>query len=260
MKSMREISDLAFRVILAVITFGCASYSYALGDLALDGHEEVYLLTTDLDGDEQEEIWISAERWVNGVAGNIWYVYVATRSGYQRIDGMPVVRPDAFRIAEMNDQQVVLNIWRGGAGSSTVFGYRIENKSLVEYNMGDLQKGENDSPAVRSLLNEAAMLVPPIHSPAEVMRITAEIESKLAVVQKPLSVYPEPEFVALPSSPEITDGKVEGGNSQPAGRKSTSDLPADNRQTWFLVGAIIIALLTLLIFYFLLKSKSKRGS
>src|SRR5690606_38681620 len=116
----------------------CALLSDSLSDLHLEGFDEIYFLATDLDDDGLKEIWISPKEWANGVVGNMWYVFRQTSSGYERIQEIPIVRPDAFRVAEINGEKIIVNVWRGGAGVSSVSGIIFRDGLIEHYDMGEI--------------------------------------------------------------------------------------------------------------------------
>lgn len=103
--SMKEIINYILALLVGLLP--CALFSESVADLQLEGFDEIYFLTTDLEGDGLKDIWVSPKEWTNGVAGNIWYVFRQTPSGYERIKETPIVRPDAFHIADINGEKVI---------------------------------------------------------------------------------------------------------------------------------------------------------
>ena len=101
-------------------------------------------LDIDLDGDGQKEVLLSIARNRNGKQGNGWAVYKREKNIFNYVGGITFSESKIFvgALEEVHSHGLV-SFWSSGGGEGSLLAYTIENGTVTETKIGELERDEN---------------------------------------------------------------------------------------------------------------------
>ncbi|MBU4212157.1 MAG: hypothetical protein L6437_07330 [Kiritimatiellae bacterium] len=120
----------------------------------LQDQSEIIRLDADINGNGEDEIFLSREGLVNGKAGNIWIVYVTAHGGYEKLDKPITFRRDAFVVDQHPalGRKALLTYRPSGGGKAKLVALRLENNKVKEEVCEEVeQEGEQSDFVQRTL-------------------------------------------------------------------------------------------------------------
>lgn len=120
--------------------------------------EEIYIVTADISGDGQAEVFLSHQDMYVDRAGRAWSVYTLVDEGYQRVENVTMTRvsgekrtftgsirfrTDAFHVGRIEGVQgtELFSYAPGGGQTGVIIGIWLEDDALVERKVRDMRMG-----------------------------------------------------------------------------------------------------------------------
>lgn len=148
--------------------------------------------------ENDEYMFVSLERLINGKAGNIWQVYARGTDGYQRLSEPVSLRRDALAFTNIAgiEGSVVVTYWPQNAERGSVRAVQISGDEVMIHNIGEIEPAGKDKDMYADFfLNESHI-------------ITIEERSVQEIMTNSTQLQPQPSMGNLPERREYKPVKV----------------------------------------------------
>jgi|GEM_PF-4140455 len=233
-----------------------SAYSLFLQEHQLARNDQVFHLTTDLDGDQFLEHWFSLSSWEPDRSGQPWTVYSQRADGIVKVgsytdDSAPYFRLDSYAVMPWQDNPRALVTFSPGGGGLGVISVHILKAGEMNVEHTEVETdGEAYSTLAQAVKTKTTpRLSFPVSSQTEVFTVHELLQIARQTTTEPASGIPAQTALPsadAPSRPLFASPKIHTVEIQPP-RPDSSATHLMNAARSFPNAAIILAIIAILL-------------